>query len=106
MNTNSQGGKLDKTKITRMLLGFYANETPATLQEKFLDLEDIPTESWEIKWDELVQYVEIKGAANRKAGGEPFTSFDRPETGTWIMGLFCDACQSPAPFVVTVLNPE
>lgn len=106
MNQDSQGGKLDRTKIDRMLIGFYANETAETLQEKFLDLEDIPTESWQLKWDEFVQYREIKGAENRKAGGEPFTSFERSETGTWIMGLFCDACQSPAPFVVTILKPE
>ncbi|HWP05741.1 MAG TPA: hypothetical protein VNN72_08370 [Polyangiaceae bacterium] len=106
MNTDSQGGKLDKTKIDRMLIGFYAGETPETLEKKFLDLEEIPTESWEIKWDELVQYVEINGAANRKAGGAPFSGFERSEQGTWIMGLFCDACQSPAPFVVTVLKPE
>jgi len=106
MNTDSQGGKLDKNKISRMLIGFYANETPETLQEKFLDLEEIPTDSWEIKWEGLVQSVEINGAENRKAGGEPFSGFERSESGTWIMGLFCDACQSPAPFVVTVLKPE
>jgi hypothetical protein len=106
MNKDSQGGKLDRTKITRMLIGFYAGETPATLEKKFLDLEEIPTESWEIKWDDFVQSVEIKGAANRKAGGAAFTSFEQSQQGTWIMGLFCDACQSPAPFVVTVLNPE
>jgi len=106
MLKNSQGGKLDKTKIDRMLIGFYAGETPETLQKKFLDLEEIPTESWQLKWDEFYQAIDIAGATNRKAGGEPFSGFEQSQEGTWIMGLFCDACQSPAPFVVTVLKPE
>ena len=102
--TDSRGQQLPKGSIDRMLIGFYANKTPADLEADFLNLEIHDTISWELALDKTTSAV-LSGAKNRK-DGSAFPGFDQPTTGTWIMGLFCGSCQSPAPLFVTILEPQ
>lgn len=103
VKTNGQGTKLERAQIDRLMLGFYAGKDVAFLEENFLDLEIIPTDAYELKLD-ATSHASLESAKNTKTGAA-FSGFGTEE-GTWIMGLFCDACSSPAPFVVTVLKPE
>jgi len=103
VKTNGQGTKLQRAKIDRLMIGFYKDLTVADLEEQFLDLEMIPTDAYELKLD-AVSHASLGSAKNTKSG-DAFAGFGTEE-GTWIMGLFCDACSSPAPFVVTILQPE
>jgi hypothetical protein len=104
MKTNGQGLTLARPQIDRMLLGFYAGHDVKWLEENFLDLEEdgVATEGYELKLDSTKADL---SAAKERTTGAQFTGFDKGE-GTWIMGLFCDACSNPAPLVLTVLNPE
>lgn len=102
VKNNSQGTTLEPAKIDRLLVGFYEGKDPAYLQEHFLDLEVIPTMSWELRVD--ARKADLQFATNRD-NGEAFDGFDHGD-GTWIMGLFCDSCSSPAPWVVTIIDPQ
>ena len=105
VKTDSRMQPLQKTGIDRMLIGFYANKTPANLQTDFLNLEINDTASWELPFTGAVTSASLGAAKNRK-DGTPFPGFDQPTPGTWILGLFCGSCQNPAPLFVTILEPQ
>jgi hypothetical protein len=108
MTKNSQGQPLALAQIDRMLVGFYKGHDAAYLEQHFLDLEMIPDASWELKLDKGTTHGNLKFATNRDGSGMAFPGFQAGggTDGTWIAGLFCDSCQSPAPFVVTILKPQ
>jgi len=104
IKNNSRGEPLEFSKIDRMLLGFYPDQSVEDLEADFLDLEQNHDTAWELKFSPH-KALDIAPATRRDGSGEQFPGFDRTD-GTWIMGLFCDSCQSPAPLVVTILKPE
>ncbi len=108
---DSQGNPLAAASISRLLLGFYANKTVQDLEDDFLNLEISDTESWELalkatKEADLSSATNRNPAGNHDGSGTKFAGFDQEQEGTWIMGLFCDSCQSPAPLIVTILEPS
>ncbi len=108
------GQTVGTNDVSRVLIGFYANMQPADLQKNFLNLQqpdgtDVgsPTMSWEVSV-QSGQSADLSLATGRSDSSKKFTGFTPPDgqTGSWIMGMFCDACQNPAPVIVTLVDPQ
>lgn len=88
------------SSIDRLMIAFYEGQTPAELQERFLDLEIIIDRSWE---------MELPGGttADLSEATGPEGAFPGFEgDGTWLLALFCGRCYNPAPVFLTVVQPE
>jgi hypothetical protein len=106
---NGQNIAIDKNDISRILIGFYEGKTIQNLEDGFLNLDQLtpdlggPTKSWQVSV-KSGQTAGLVSAAGRN-GEMPFASF-APTDGTWLLGMFCDGCQNPAPEIVTILDPQ
>ncbi len=106
---NGQKLAIGKADISSILIGFYEGKTVTDLETGFLNLEQAtaaeggPTQSWKVSVPNG-QTAGLAGAKGR-ASEAPFASFT-PTDGTWLLGLFCDDCQNPAPEIVTILDPQ
>jgi hypothetical protein len=91
------------TRVTSVLLGFFADKTPADLELEILDIELNATELWEIEHAGGKQAA--LSALKHRETGENFASFDDYPEGTWLFALMCNDCQNPSPLVLSVLEP-
>jgi hypothetical protein len=89
--------------IDGVTIGFYAGMAAADLQARIFDIELIATSLYDIKLT-AGRTADLSTATDR-ASGAAFPGFDRAETGTWLLALTCSRCQSPAPVVLTILQP-
>jgi hypothetical protein len=96
--------------VSNILLGFYKDKTVAQLEAGFLNLEQPteaeggPTRSWQLGVNRVTR-ANLAGAPGRANEGA-FTNFSTTDTGTWLLGMFCNDCQNPAPVIVTILDPK
>jgi len=90
-------------KIDGVTIGFYAGMTATDLEARILDIELIATQLWDVKLTGG-RTADLATATDRSTGAA-FTGFDRADTGTWLLGLTCSKCQSPAPVLLTTLTP-
>jgi hypothetical protein len=112
VTTGGAGQTVEKNDVSRVLVGFYQDMQPADLEKNFLNLDQktgsypgAPTKSWEVPVASG-QSIDLAGAQGRNGEGA-FTGFDSgTATGSWIMGMFCDLCQNPAPVIVTLVDPK
>ena len=104
---NGAGQNIDFDSIDGLLLGFYEGMTPTQIEDEFLDLEQIATVKWEAdvqgRSADLAEAKECDSDGN--CDGEAFPGFERDAEGTWLLALTCSECQSPAPVVLTILEP-
>jgi len=91
-------------RIDGVTIGFYENLTPEDLQTKIFDLELIATSLWDIKLSGG-KTADLALAKDRKTG-DAFGGFTTKSSGTWVLALTCSACQTPAPVLLTVLDPS
>jgi hypothetical protein len=101
---DGQGNDVPFEKIDGVTIGFYAGMTPADLQARIFDIEMIATSLWDVKLGGG-RTADLSTAKDRETGAA-FTGFDRTDAGTWMLALTCSACQSPAPVVLTILEPS
>jgi len=102
MNKNALGNDFILTQITEVMIGHYANMTRPQLDDQFLDLRTIATETWsgEVESGISMDLSTLKSDLT----GAPFTGVDN--TGVWIMALFCTkGCTIPAPWSISILQP-
>jgi hypothetical protein len=99
VETNAMGAEFLPTQITRARVAHY-NETPAELEDKFLDLELIATATYEAP---VLSGTSIMLNELKNEGGQAFPGIDGQ--GTWLVALFCGVCRNPAPWYLTVLKP-
>jgi hypothetical protein len=99
MTTTAMGGEFDTTAITRVLVGHY-DQTPAEIEQKFLDIEVMGTDLFEgtIEIGTKVDLSKLK-----TADGKSFSGID--DSGTWIIALQCGNCRNPAPWYLTIFEP-
>ena len=100
---DGQGNDAPFEKIDGVTIGFYAGMTASDLQARIFDIEMIATSLWDITLTGG-RTADLATATDR-ASGAPFPGFDRPDAGTWLLGLTCSKCQSPAPVLLTILTP-
>jgi hypothetical protein len=89
-------------RVTTVLLGFFADKTPADLELEILDIELNATDLWDLPHTGGKQAA--LSAMKHRDTMENFAGFDDRE-GTWLFALMCDDCQNPSPLVLTVLEP-
>lgn len=105
------GNEIASGDIDRILLARYETLTPDDLETQVFDLELLADDLWESEDFSGGLTFDLLNLLRRDASGnltdETFEGFDdHPEGGTWVLGLQCTTCQNPAPFILTVLEPE
>ena len=91
------------TGIDRVLIGFYEGRDVAYIEENIFDIEvDPQAKLWEVA---LAQGRSADLADAKAADGSAFPGFETDAEGTWLLGLFCSSCTSPAPVFLTILEP-
>jgi hypothetical protein len=101
---DGQGNDAPFEKIDGVTIGFYAGMTAADLEARIFDIETIATGLWDVKLTGG-RTADLATATDR-ASGAAFPGFDRADTGTWLLGLTCSRCQSPAPVLLTIVEPQ
>lgn len=97
--TNALGNTFLPTQITEVRVAHYT-QTPAELEQKFLDLELIDDDTWRNR-DIAGTSVSLSTLTNDAGQAFPGVS----ASGTWVLGLVCGACRNPAPWYLTILKP-
>ncbi len=107
LTRDSGGFPANPRTIDSALLGFYAGETVATLQEKILFLESEATALYEVAIDYSTtgRSLDLSTLVSRADGVTVFPGFQRSEAGVWLFGLRCSKCQNPSPVLLTVMAP-
>jgi hypothetical protein len=83
------------------MIGHYTNFTRPQLDEQFLNLREIATDTWSGKVTSGIS-MDLSTLVNDRTGA-PFSGVD--STGVWLMALFCTKnCNNPAPWSITVLQ--
>jgi hypothetical protein len=100
MMTNCLGNFYDGSQITEAAVAHFTNKTLPDLQQDFLNLESI-ADGW---WSGAVppgRSIDLSTLAD--ANGAAFPGID--DNGVWMAALFCGACNNPAPWSITILQP-
>jgi hypothetical protein len=103
VSLNGLGNPFAHGGVDRLLLGFYAGMSVTDVEARVFDLELIASELFDLRLDSRSADL---GLATERTSGAPFTGLERDVSGTWILGLLCSTCQSPAPLLLSVLVPE
>jgi hypothetical protein len=100
MANNGLGHQFKDGYVTSAVVGHYT-QTPAELEQKFLDLNLIATSYYtaDLVSSTMLDFTTLK----EQTTGAAFTGID--DTGTWLVGLTCGNCRNPAPWYLTILKP-
>jgi hypothetical protein len=103
LTRDGQGNPPPFQSIDGLTLGFYAGMTATDIQTRIFDLETIATTLWDIqlpggKTADLAQ-------AKDRVTGAAFTGFAGAPAGTWMLALTCSRCSTPAPVLLTIIDP-
>lgn len=91
--------------IDRVMVAYYEGHDLPSLEMNIFDLEQLPgAKYWEMPHDGQVRNADLSLVTERGTGAA-FPGFQASTTGTWMLALMCDTCASPAPLMLTVLNP-
>lgn len=98
LTTDMRGLPIRLSEITRLSLARY-DEDLAEIETRFLEIEDLAEETWEVDFESTVSYdlaelVSDQGNAFNGVRGD----------GTWLFALRCMACSNPAPPFLAVLD--
>ncbi len=96
-----QATELVDTKVTSVMLAYYAELTMADLETQFLDIELLADRTWTLEHagGTTADLSLLLDASD----GSAFTGFEAE--GTYLLALRCGTCPSPAPLVLTQLVP-
>lgn len=100
MKTNMLGNPYVSSQITRAAVAHFKSATLSQLQDKFLDLETT-ADQWYATTSIAGSSVDLGTLTT--AQGAAFPGIDG--TGIWMTALFCDNCNNPAPWSITILQP-
>jgi hypothetical protein len=102
MTINALGNEFLPTQITEAVVAHFATDSLAELEAQFLNLETIADGWWT---GPVAAGTSLDLGTLRDASGAPFPGID--ENGTWLVALFCTtgACNNPAPWSITILEP-
>ncbi len=100
MMHNMIGNKYDFSQITRAAVAHFKNQTLEELQSKFLDLQTLADDWWE---STAIAGSSVDLSTLAKTDGSTFPGIDA--SGIWMTALFCDNCNNPAPWSITIMQP-
>lgn len=100
---DGQNTAVTSRRIDGVTVGRFDGMSVMDLQAKILDIELIATSLWDIPL-KGEKTADLSKATERKSGA-PFPGFKAGSSATWMLALTCSTCQSPAPIVLTILQP-
>lgn len=100
MKLNMLGNPYVSSQITRAAVAHFKSATLDQLEAKFLDLETT-ADAWYATTSIAGSSVDLSTLATTQ--GAAFPGIDDP--GIWMTALFCDNCNNPAPWSITILQP-
>lgn len=100
MKKNALGGTFVPTNIAHAIVGHYT-QTAAQLETQFLDLETIAQTLYSI---DIPSGTVLDFSMLTDSSGAAFKGID--STGTWLVALICTTCRNPAPWYLTILQPN
>jgi hypothetical protein len=103
LTRDSQGNPPPFQNIDGLTIGFFAGMTAADIQAHIFDLETLATTLWDIQLPGG-KTADLATAKDRVTGAA-FTGFAGEPTGTWMIALTCSRCSTPAPVLLTILDP-
>jgi hypothetical protein len=103
LTRDGQGNPISFSSIDGLTLSFFAGVTLAEIQDQIGDFDSLATESFRL---DLGGEPSARLTDTRNALGESFPGFASTGVGIWILTLTCSNCQSPAPLVLTILEPS
>ena len=98
LTRDGMGNTLKQEKIDSLMIGYYAGETPESLQTKLLDLEISADELYELDLDGATA-ADLTDATGANGNFSGLTG-----DGTWLLALRCNSCYNPAPKFLGVLQ--
>jgi hypothetical protein len=93
-----------KLKVDSVLFGFYQNMTASDLQTGFKDIEQSATTMYQINVPLGARDAQLADGTLR-GGTDKFMGFTQTD-GVWALAVRCSKCESPAPIVMTILQPQ
>jgi len=99
MKTNAHGAPFETTAITRVVVSHFG-QTPAELEKRFLDLDQIALASYRA---DTPSGTSVNLSTLMDDFGMAFPGIN--DQGTWMVGLMCGNCRNPAPWYLTILEP-
>jgi hypothetical protein len=107
MKHDGTGNSIDFGSIDSLLIGFYEGMTVDEIQSQVKDIELIATTLWEleIKSGKSADLADARERTASGKAGDRFAGFTSTD-GVWLIALMCSTCQSPAPLVLAVLEPQ
>jgi hypothetical protein len=104
LTVNGLGQEFVKTEITKLAVARF-DKTPAELEENFLDLVNYDgSVNADSLWEAQVpsgSCLSLADAVDATGGAFPGIDGD----STWMVALFCEDCQNPAPWFLSFLTP-
>ncbi len=98
LTVDGLGNALRLERIDRLELGHY-DATPTELEPEFFNLRDVATESWTMS---------VAGSTSADLSKlEGNTTFSGVTSdGTWLLALWCSACENPVPKFISVMGVD
>jgi hypothetical protein len=100
MQHNMIGNKYDFSQITTAAVAHFKNTTLEQLQTRFLDLETLADEWYSTS---SISGYSVDLSTTKTKNGQSFSGIDA--SGIWMTALFCDNCNNPAPWSITIMQP-
>jgi hypothetical protein len=100
MTHNMLGNKYDFSQITRAAVAHFKSATLEELQTKFLDLQALADDWWSTT---SISGNSVDLSTLKKTNDATFPGIDG--SGIWMTALFCDNCNNPAPWSITIMQP-
>lgn len=100
LTRDGRGAALDPLALQELWIARYDGYDVATLQERFFEIETLPTNTWTAN---VYGETSVDLGTALDAGGGAFSGVT--DDATWLLALRCIVCTSPAPVYLTVVTP-
>ena len=100
LTLDGQGNEMKMGDIDQIMVGYYADLTPADLEDNLLDLEYVHDGMWYLDLTSGGTAADLTTLTDDN--GSPFTGITAE--GTWLLALRCTTCANPAPPFLTVFE--
>ncbi len=102
LSVNALGNEFLPNAITQIMIGHYPDMTVSDIEANFLDVDGIAEDMWTADLPAGTS-ISLSELVNEEDDNAPFPGIN--DEGTWLVGLICGRCTSPAPWFLSVLEP-
>lgn len=101
LTKNAMGDAWVPTYITDVTIGHFVGYTVADLARDFLRLSELASEQYGVRLN-VGQETPLSSLTD--LSGKPFPGIDA--NGLWLVTLGCGSCRNPAPWFLSILQPQ